>query len=83
MFRAFSWPQKRISPIDVLSPRVPVRHPTFIGLDLPLIALVGITGKRKQILTYTQEIARAKLERLRSVRLIHGDQTFTTRHAWL
>jgi hypothetical protein len=30
-------------------------------LDLPLASLVGITGKRKKILTYTQETTRAKL----------------------
>jgi hypothetical protein len=31
-------------------------------LDLPLASLVSITGKRKKILTYTQETTRAKLE---------------------
>jgi hypothetical protein len=48
-------------------------------LDLPLIALIDITRKRKQILTCTQETTRAKLERLHSARLIHGDQQITTR----
>jgi hypothetical protein len=48
--------------IDVLRLRVPVRRPTLIGVDLPLTALVDIAGKRKQILTYTQETTRAKLE---------------------
>jgi hypothetical protein len=48
--------------IDALSVRVPIRRPTLIGLDLPLIALIGIARKRKRILTYTQEIAKAKLE---------------------
>jgi hypothetical protein len=48
--------------IDAISLRVPVRRPTLIGLDLPLIDLVSITGKRKQILTDTQEIIRVKLE---------------------
>jgi hypothetical protein len=48
--------------IDALSLRVPVRHPTLIDLDLPQIALVNITGNRKQILTYAQETTRAKLE---------------------
>jgi hypothetical protein len=67
--------------ISNLSLRVPVRHPTLIALDLPLTPLTGISGKRKKILTYTQETTRAKLERLRSVRLIHHDQTITTRHA--
>jgi hypothetical protein len=67
--------------INALGLRVPVRCPTLISLDLPLTALIGITRKRKQILTCTQEIARAKLEWLHSARLIHGDQTITTRHA--
>jgi hypothetical protein len=31
----------------------PVRSPTLIGFDLPLITIIGITGKRKKILTYT------------------------------
>jgi hypothetical protein len=48
--------------IDALSLRIPVRSPTLIGLDLPLTALIGITGRRKQILTYKQETTRAKLE---------------------
>jgi hypothetical protein len=67
--------------IDALSLRVLVWRPTLIGLDLPLTALVCITGKRKQILTYTKEITRAKLERLHPVRLIPGDQQITTIHA--
>jgi hypothetical protein len=68
-------------PIDALSLRIPVRGPTLASLDLPVTTLVDITGKRKQILTCTQEIARAMLERLRSTRLIHGDKQITTRHA--
>jgi hypothetical protein len=48
--------------IDTLSLRIPVRSPTLIGMDLPLTTLIGIVGKRKQILTYTQETIRAKLE---------------------
>jgi hypothetical protein len=67
--------------IDALSLRVPVRSPTLISLDLSLIALIGIVGKRKQILTCTQETTRAMVERLRSAKLIHGDQQITTRHA--
>jgi hypothetical protein len=39
-----------------------VRRPSLIGLDFPLTTLVGISGKRKQILTYTQKTTRAKLE---------------------
>jgi hypothetical protein len=60
--------------IDILSLRILVWSPTLAGLDFPLTTLVGIAGKRKQFLTCTQKIARAKLERLRSTRLIQGDQ---------
>jgi hypothetical protein len=67
--------------IGTLSLRIPIRSLTLIGLDFPLTILIGITGKRKQLLTYTQKITRAKLERLRSTRLIRGDQKITTRHA--
>jgi hypothetical protein len=62
-----------MSSIDALSLRILVRSPTLIGLDLPLTTFVGIIGKRKQFLSYTQETTRVKLERLRSTRLIHGD----------
>jgi hypothetical protein len=67
--------------ISALSLRIPVQRPTTIGLDLPLTSLVGITGKRKKLLTCTHETTRAKLERLRLARLIHDDQKTTTRHA--
>jgi hypothetical protein len=67
--------------ISVLSLRIPIRCLTLIGLDLPLITLVGITGKGKKLLTYTQETTRAKLELLRLAKLIHGDQKTTTRYA--
>jgi hypothetical protein len=70
-----------MSSISALSLRIPVQCPTLIGLDLPLVAFVGITGKRKKLLTHTQETTRAKLERLRLGRLIHGDQKITTRYA--
>jgi hypothetical protein len=60
--------------------RIPVRCPTLIGLDLPLASFVGITGKRKKLLTCTQETTRAMLERLCLARLIHGDPKTTTRH---
>jgi hypothetical protein len=60
--------------IGILSLRIPVRSLTLVGLDFPLTTLIGITGKRKQFLTCIQKIARAKLERLRSARLIQGDQ---------
>jgi hypothetical protein len=59
--------------IGTLSLRIPVQRPTLIGLDFPLTTLVSITGKRKQLLTCTQKTTRAKLERLRSARLIQGD----------
>jgi hypothetical protein len=60
---------------------IPVWCPTLIGLDLSLTSLIDIIGKRKKILTYTQETTRAKLERLCLARLINHDQTTTTRHA--
>jgi hypothetical protein len=67
--------------IGALSLRIPVQGPTLLCLDFPLTTLVGITEKRKQFLTWTQKIARAKLERLRSAKLIQGDQKITSRHA--
>jgi hypothetical protein len=67
--------------INTLSLRIPVRSPTLIGLDFPLTILIGIIDKRKQLLTCTQKTTRAKLERLRSARLIQGDQKITSRHA--
>jgi hypothetical protein len=48
--------------ISALSLRIPVRHPILIGLDLPLAYLIGITNKRKKLLTYTQETTRANPE---------------------
>jgi hypothetical protein len=45
------------------------------------MTLIGIAGKRKQLLTYTQETTRAKLEWLRLARLIYVDEKITTRHA--
>jgi hypothetical protein len=70
-----------MSSISALSLRIPVWSPTLIGLDFPLTTLIGITGERKQFLTYTQKIARAKLKRLCSTRHIQGDQKITSRHA--
>jgi hypothetical protein len=70
-----------MSSISALSLRILVRNPTLIGLDFPLATLIGIAGKRKQFLTCTQKTARAKLERLRSARLIQGDQKITSTHA--
>jgi hypothetical protein len=70
-----------MSSIGILSLRIPVWSTTLIGLDFPLTTLVDITGKRKQLFTYTQKTARAKFERLHSARLIQGDQKITSRHA--
>jgi hypothetical protein len=67
--------------IGILSLRIPVRSPTLLGLDFPLTTLISITGKRKHLLTCTQKTIRAKLERLRSARLIQVDQKITSRHA--
>jgi hypothetical protein len=50
-------------------------------LDFSLMSLVGIAGKRNQFLICTQKTTRAKLEGLRSARLVHSDQKITTRHA--
>jgi hypothetical protein len=69
-----------MSSIGAPSLRIPVWSPTLIGLDFPMKILISITGKRKQFLTCTQKTARAKLERLRSARLIQGDQKITSRH---
>jgi hypothetical protein len=69
-----------MSSIDVLSLRIPVWSPTLIGLDFSLTTLIGIVGKRKQFLIGTQKTARAKLEQLRSARLIQGDQKITSIH---
>jgi hypothetical protein len=66
--------------ISILSLRIPVQNPTLIGLDFPLTTLVDIAGKRKQLLTCTQKTTRAKLERLRSARLIQGDQKITSKY---
>jgi hypothetical protein len=51
-----------MSSIGILSLRIPVQSPSLIGLDFPLTTLIGIAGKRKQFLTYTQKTARAKFE---------------------
>jgi hypothetical protein len=51
-----------MSSFGALSLRIMVRSPTLIDLDFPLTTLIVITGKRKQFLTCTQKIARAKLE---------------------
>jgi hypothetical protein len=67
--------------ISTVSLKVPVQSPTIIDLDFPLITLIGLTDKRKQFLTCTQKIVRAKLERLRSTRVIQREQKITSRNA--
>jgi hypothetical protein len=72
------------APLDDLCLWLPVGNPALISLFLPLIALIGITGRRRrEILTCTQDkITRAKLERLCSARLIRHDPKATnSRHA--
>jgi hypothetical protein len=70
-----------MSSISALSLMIQVWCPNLIGLDLPLSSFIGITRKRKKLLTCTQETIRAKLKQLRSVRLIYVDQKTNTRHA--
>jgi hypothetical protein len=48
--------------ISTLSLRIPVQSSTLHGLDFPVTTLIDIARKRKQFLTYTQKITRAKLE---------------------
>jgi hypothetical protein len=55
---------------------VPVWSPTFDGLDFPLVAIVDNARRGKKV-TYTQEIYKAKLDRLRSARLTHRDLVVT------
>jgi hypothetical protein len=50
--------------IDALSLRIPVPSPALLNLDFPLTTLIGIAGKRKQFLTYTQKTTSTKLEQL-------------------
>jgi hypothetical protein len=70
-----------MSSTGILSLRILVWSPTLFDLKFPLTTLIGISGKRKQFLTCTQKTTRAKLEQLRSARLIQGDQKITSRHA--
>jgi hypothetical protein len=70
-----------MSSTNALSLWIPVRCTTLIGLNLRLTTFVNIAEKRKKLLTCPQETTRANLERVRSARLIHGDQKTTTRHA--
>jgi hypothetical protein len=48
-------PRREWANLDDLRLQVPIGSPTLISLDLPLTALVGDAGRRRQeILTYTQ-----------------------------
>jgi hypothetical protein len=71
---------KRMPCIGPLSLRVLVWHLILIGFDHRLTPLIGITGKR-ELLTCTQDTTGAKLEQLRSARLIHHNQNIMTRHS--
>jgi hypothetical protein len=62
MGRTFPFALKENVIHGTLSLRIPVRSPSLISLDFPLTILIGIAGKRKQFLTYTQKTTRAKLE---------------------
>jgi hypothetical protein len=80
MISIFFSPWRRMPSSADLRLRVLVGNPALIGLDLPLIALISIT-RREKVLTYTQKIdTKAKLERLRSIRLIHHDPKATKRN---
>jgi hypothetical protein len=62
-------------------PADPVRCPTLIGLDLPLASLVGITEKRKKLLTCTQENKSKAWETMLSKAYPSWSKETTTRHA--
>jgi hypothetical protein len=47
-------PRREWASSDDIHMWVPVRNPALIGLDLSLIALVGVTGRMRKILTCTQ-----------------------------
>jgi hypothetical protein len=47
-------PRRVCASSDDLHPRVPVGNLALISLDLPLTALVDVTGRRRKILTCTQ-----------------------------
>jgi hypothetical protein len=90
LFWSRTWPQEPLCSIYISERRfrshsVPVGNPALIGLDLPLIALVSVIGRKRKILTYTQmnqNHTKQKLERLHSTRLIHCDPKATnSRHA--
>jgi hypothetical protein len=56
--------RKQFHPTDDLRLRVPVGYTTLISLDLPLTTLVGIAGRRRNILTWTQIVQKQQEERL-------------------
>jgi hypothetical protein len=47
-------PRREWASSDDLHLQVPIGSPDLIGLDLPLIALIGVTGRRRKNLTCTQ-----------------------------
>jgi hypothetical protein len=40
--------------LDDLHLRVPVENLALIGLNLPLTTLIGVTGRKRKIITWTQ-----------------------------
>jgi hypothetical protein len=60
--------------------RVSVRDPAHRSIDFSLIAVISIARRGREGETCTQQL-KTKLERLRSARLIYGDQKTITRHA--
>jgi hypothetical protein len=55
---------------------VAVRSPALTGLNLPLMAIIGISRRGKK-LTCTPKGYKAKLEQLHSARLTRRDQAVT------
>jgi hypothetical protein len=43
---------------------VPIRNSSLIGLNLPLAALIGVTGRKRKILTCTQMKQNHKKQKL-------------------
>jgi hypothetical protein len=72
--------EKRVGLLGRPRPMSPSSYPALIGLDLPLTALIDVTGRKRKILTCTQskqKHKKQKLERLCSIRLIRRDPKAT------
>jgi hypothetical protein len=57
-------PRREWAPLDDLRFWVPVGYPALISLDLPLTTLVGVTERRRNILTITQIVQKQQEESL-------------------